>query len=158
MTTAISTDPRVLVRIVKEGYGAGAWHGPDLQTAIADVTAEQAFRRPAPDRHNIAEIVAHHAWFVRSVTAQLSGQGAGSFPLVGEDWFALEADDAIAWPALQKLLDELQTGLSRTLADVAAERVVSPMDDADRFDVVLGITAHAIYHAGQIQLIKRLLA
>jgi hypothetical protein len=28
--------------------------------------------------------------------------------------------------------------------------------DGGRFDLVLGITGHAIYHAGQIQLIKRL--
>ena len=28
--------------------------------------------------------------------------------------------------------------------------------DAERFDLILGITCHAVYHAGQIQLIKRL--
>jgi hypothetical protein len=32
----------------------------------------------------------------------------------------------------------------------------SALADAERFNLVLGITCHAIYHAGQIQLIKRL--
>ena len=30
------------------------------------------------------------------------------------------------------------------------------LTDAERFDLVLGITCHAVYHAGQIQLLKRL--
>ena len=34
--------------------------------------------------------------------------------------------------------------------------VSSPLADADRFNLELGITCHAIYHAGQVQLIKRL--
>jgi hypothetical protein len=34
--------------------------------------------------------------------------------------------------------------------------VTSALSDAERFKLVLGITYHAIYHAAQIQLIKRL--
>jgi hypothetical protein len=30
------------------------------------------------------------------------------------------------------------------------------MTDAERFNLVLGISCHAVYHAGQVQLIKRL--
>jgi hypothetical protein len=32
----------------------------------------------------------------------------------------------------------------------------SPMKADERFGLVLGVTCHAVYHAGQIQLIKRL--
>ena len=35
-------------RILDEGYGAGAWYGADLRTAISDVTRKTAFTRPAP--------------------------------------------------------------------------------------------------------------
>jgi len=28
------------------------------------------------------------------------------------------------------------------------------MSETDRFDLVLGVTCHAVYHAGQVQLIK----
>lgn len=157
MTTTVSTDQDILSRILREGYGDGAWHGPDLKSAVSDVTAEQAFRRPAPGRHNVAEIVAHHAWFVRSVAAQLTGRPPADFPIAGEDWFELDAG-SIGWDELRDLLAALQLELSRAAADIAAERVVSPMAESDRFDVVLGITGHAIYHAGQIQLIKRLIS
>jgi hypothetical protein len=43
-----SSDPAL--RILAEGYGPGAWHGPNLKAALADVTAEAAFRRPGPGR------------------------------------------------------------------------------------------------------------
>jgi hypothetical protein len=39
---------------------------------------------------------------------------------------------------------------------VGAGRVTSPLGETERFDLFLGITCHAVYHAGQIQLIKRL--
>jgi hypothetical protein len=41
---------------------------------------------------------------------------------------------------------------------IATGATKSPLSDAGRFDLVLGITCHAVYHAGQIQLIKRLIA
>jgi hypothetical protein len=50
--------------------------------------------------------------------------------------------------------------LRAALADVAPtsrlEWQHQPLAAAERFNLVLGITCHAIYHAGQIQPIKRL--
>lgn len=54
-----------LARIADEGYGPGAWHGNDLKAAVADVSPDVAFWRPAAGRHNIAEIALHHAWVTR---------------------------------------------------------------------------------------------
>ena len=88
-TTGGANASGVLARIIEEGYGAGAWHGPDLKAALGDVTPELAFWRPGPGRHNIAEIALHHAYYVRSVRAQLSGVTAEPFIAEGEDWFEL---------------------------------------------------------------------
>src|SRR5258707_6467298 len=46
-------------RVVAEGYGPGAWHGPDLKAALTGVTPELAYWRPGAGRHNIAEIALH---------------------------------------------------------------------------------------------------
>ena len=66
MTTATKTvpeglNPTVFTRTLEEGYGPGAWHGPDLKAAIEGVDPDLAFWRPAAERHNIAEIALHHA-------------------------------------------------------------------------------------------------
>jgi hypothetical protein len=34
----------------------------------------------------------------------------------------------------------------------------SPLDEAARLDLVVGIAGHAAYHAGQIQLVRKLTA
>ena len=70
-TAAANTIAGTETRILREGYGDGAWHGPDLKAAVADVTEATAFRRPAPGRHNIAEIAVHHAFYAHAVRAKL---------------------------------------------------------------------------------------
>jgi hypothetical protein len=143
-------------RLVKEGYGPGAWHGPDLKAALADVTPALAFWRPAAGRHNIAEVALHHAYCTRAVRAQLSGQSVEPFILEGDDWFEVSDQTTLSWSNVQAALDSEQHRLAALVADIGAGKVASPLSDAERLDLVLGITCHAIYHAGQVQLIKRL--
>src|SRR5215210_346643 len=96
--TSNGLDARVLARVLDEGYGPGAWHGSDLKAALADVPAELAFWRPAPERHNIAEIALHHAYCARSVRGQLSGTPPEPFVLEGDDWFPLSDPTRLTWP------------------------------------------------------------
>ncbi len=149
-------DPRVRTRILEEGYGPGAWHGADLRAALAEVSPELAYWRPAPGRHNIAEIALHHAYCTRSVRAQLSGTPSEPFVLEGDDWFTLSDQSRVTWLETLRVVDAEQARLARLVTDIGAGRVHSPLAGAEGFDLVLGITCHAIYHAGQVQLIKQL--
>lgn len=144
-----SLEPALASRIVREGYGPGAWHGPDLRAAIHGVSVSGAFHRPGRGRHNIAEIVVHHAFYVRSVIERLGGT-PDAFPLDGADWFPLNDERTIKWSAIVALVDGLQAQLADTLA---TPRRTSKTTD-EQMDLVLGVTCHAVYHAGQIQLIK----
>jgi hypothetical protein len=143
-------------RVLREGYGPGAWHGPDLKAALADVSATVAFWRPAAGRHNIAEIALHHAYFARAVRTQISGSPAEAFVMTGEDWFELRDEQTLSWSDILRTVDSEQQRLRDLIAKVESGRVTSTISAEERFGLVLGITCHAIYHAGQIQLIKRL--
>jgi|KBSSwiStaDraftv2_1062776.scaffolds.fasta_scaffold50894_5 hypothetical protein len=143
---------QLALRILREGYGEGAWHGPDLKAALADVTPALAFWRPGPGRHNIAEIALHHAYTVHGVRTKL-GSDVEPFVLAGEDWFELADASTLAWTRIvevvaleQERLEDLARGFQSA----------GTAGDSERFDAMLGITCHAVYHAGQIQLIKRL--
>ena len=149
-------DARVMARIIEEGYGPEAWHGPDLKAALADVASDLAFWRPSPGRHNIAEIALHHAYCVRGVRGRLSGTPPDPFVLDGDDWFALSDETTLSWPEITAVVDAEQCRLTAVVADIGAGRVNPPLPDSERFDLVLGITCHAVYHAGQVQLIKRM--
>ena len=143
-------------RILDEGYGPGAWYGSDLRAAIAEVTPATAFKRPAAGRHNIAEIALHHAYWAGQIEGKLTGDAATAFPLVGEDWFALNDESKLSWQAIVTLVDASHQRLSRTVGEIAGGNRPSPLSEAERFDLVIGITGHAAYHAGQIQLLKNL--
>ncbi len=149
-------DARVLSRIVEEGYGPGAWHGNDLKAALADVTGEVAFWRPAAGRRNIAEIALHHAYCVRSVRGQISGMALEPFVLQGEDWFELESAGPLQWAGVKAALSSEQQKLAAAIAALARGKSSANGAGAQQFELALGITCHAIYHAGQVQLIKRL--
>lgn len=140
--------PLSLTRVLDEGYGPGAWHGADMKAAIADVSPTIAFWRPGKGRHNIAEIALHHAWCVRNVIAQLSGSEPPAFPVDGADWLTLDDEKTISWAKIQRAVDEQQRALAAVVGTASAS------SEKERLDLSLGVTCHAVYHAGQIQLIK----
>jgi len=113
---------------------------------------KHAFWRSSSERHNIAEIALHHAYCARSVRGQLSGLQPEPFVLEGDDWFSLSGDP-LSWPTI---LDSEQKRLAATVTEIAARRTKPELGDAQCFDLFLGITCHAIHHAGQIQLIKKI--
>jgi hypothetical protein len=144
-------------RILDEGYGPGAWYGSDLRAAVAEVPADAAFARPANGRHNIAEIALHHAYWAGQIAAKLSGSTAAPFPIEGEDWFEISDESRLSWSAIMATLEASHQRLSQAVMEIASGARTSPLGEAERFDLVVGITGHAAYHAGQIQLIKKLI-
>lgn len=155
VTTTVKVPAGLESRVLQEGYGPGAWHGADLKAALTDVTPALAFWRPGPGRHNIAEIALHHAYCIRAVRSQISGVAPEPFVREGDDWFELANEQAMRWAEVQSTVESEQSRLAALVAQIESG-VSSPLADADRFNLELGITCHAIYHAGQIQLIKRL--
>ena len=140
-------------RVLNEGYGTGAWHGPDLKAALAGISGDDGFWRPGAGRHNIAEIAVHHAYCAHNVRAKLAGEPIEPFAIDGDDWFDVSQ---LSWPAILELVEREQQQLAASATALEEGRTASPLSDAERLEVVLGITCHAVYHAGQIQLIKRL--
>ena len=145
----------ILGRILAEGYGPGAWHGADLKAALADVTEETAFTRPAHGRHSIAEIALHHAYCARTVRERLTGTTPEPFVLQGDDWFALPDASKLTWAQLAKAVESEQRKLTDAVKGIA-EGKASPLSGDEQLNLVLGITCHAVYHAGQVQLVKKL--
>ena len=143
-----------LNRILTEGYGPGAWHGADIKAAIAGVSSADAFKRPKKGRHSVAEITLHHAFYVHSVRGRLLGTPIEPFLLKGEDWFPLSDGRKLSWKKITGTLEDLQAKLVKTVGEIEAGKTKSVLNDADQLNLILGITCHSAYHAGQIQLIK----
>jgi len=152
------TDVRIhqLLAIVDQAYNRASWHGPNLRGSIRGVTPRMAARRPAPGRHNIWEIVVHAAYWKYVVTRRLTRAPRGSFPLKGSNWFRRDGGTSTAWRADLDLLDRAHAALRETIARLPARALDRRAGKVTPFDLVAGVAAHDTYHAGQIQLLKKL--
>lgn len=149
-----------LLDILDRAYDRHSWHGTNLRGSIRRVTPAQAVRRPARGRHNIAELVVHCAYWKYTVVRRLTGEPRGSFALKGSNFFRRQAPySAAQWAADVRLLDDTHRTLREVvggLSDRQLRRLLRDSDQTTVFDTVAGIAAHDLYHAGQIQVIKRL--
>lgn len=144
-----------LLRVVDQAYNRTSWHGTNLRGSIRGVTAADAGRRPARGRHSIHELVVHAAYWKYTVWRRLTGAKRGSFPLEGSNWFARRSAD---WRADVELLDRMHRALRDVVASLPPEELdrTLPGSRLTRADLIAGVAAHDLYHAGQIQLLKAL--
>ena len=160
---ALQTPRDLLLAIIDQAYNRASWHGTNLRGSIRRVGVEQAVWRPDPNRHNIWETAVHAAYWKYAVTRRFTPrQRKGSFPLKGSNWFRRPADPASAteraWKADVALLDETHKALRDAVARLSTkELALTPAGKkVSNFAVLSGVAAHDLYHAGQIQLLKRL--
>lgn len=150
---------RHLLQMVDEAYEKKAWHGPNLRGSIRGLHIREAVWRPAPARHNIWEIVVHAAYWKYIVRRRLLGEKKGSFPLKGSNWFVRPASPSShAWRDDLTLLEDMHRAMRAAIAELTPKDLQkTPSDSAvSNMSLVSGIAAHDVYHAGQIQLLKRL--
>ena len=155
----LAPEIELLLRILDEGYHKKAWHGPNLRGAIKRVELAQAAWRPAPERHNVWEHVVHAAYWKYVVRRRLLGEKKGSFPLKGSNWFVRPVVlEARAWLEDLALLEEMHHTMRAAVASLEPEdlRHVPTGSKVSNATIISGIAAHDVYHAGQIQLLKRL--
>jgi hypothetical protein len=151
----------LLLRILDEAYEKKAWHGPNLRGSIRGLSAGQAAWRPGLQRRSIADIVVHAAYWKYAVRRRLHGDKRGSFPLKGSNWFALpEPLPEPAWRDYIALLEAEHRALRAAVAELPHARLhqTPAGSKVSNSTQIQGIALHDVYHAGQIQLLKRLQA
>ena len=149
----------MILLLLDQAYDRPSWHGTNLRGSLRRVTPGQAAWRPASDRHNIWEIAVHAAYWKYTAWRRLTGATRGSFPVKGSNWFKrpIERSDA-AWRADLALLDEMHRMLRDTVRRLPASALsrTPKGSKVSNFVLLSGVAAHDLYHAGQIQLLKRL--
>jgi DinB superfamily len=148
-----------LLAILDQAYNRPSWHGTNLRGSVRRVSAEQAAWRPAPKRHNIWENVVHAAYWKYAASLRFVDQARGSFRYRGSNWFDRPDDGSDAeWRRDLALLDEMHSVLRNAVTKLSTRQLyqVPGGKKVSNFALLSGIAAHDLYHAGQIQLLKRL--
>jgi hypothetical protein len=147
----------LMLAALDEAFDRKSWHGTNLSGSLRSVTIDLAAWRPGKERHNIWEVVVHAAYWKYIVRRAITGEKRRSFLYKGSNWFRRDQADVAQWRSDLELLTgehrqlrEAITGFdSRRLSDVAGKKFT--------YDgLIRGVAAHDLYHAGQIQLLKRL--
>jgi uncharacterized damage-inducible protein DinB len=154
-----NTELELLLHLLDEAYQRKTWHGPNLRGSLRGLTAEEAAWRPGTNRHNIWEIAVHCAYWKYTVRRRLLDEKRGSFPLKGSNWFKRPIDlSDRAWKEDLRLLDETHRSLRDAVENFPASQLHlrTAQSKYPNIFVIYGVANHDIYHAGQIQLLKRL--
>ena len=149
----------VLLDMIDQAYNKKSWHGPNLRGSVRGLSPALAAWRPGKGRRSICEITVHAAYWKYIVRRRLRGDKRGSFPLSGSNWFAVPASlaDAI-WRQYVSLLDAEHAQMRAVIADLPHKQLheTPPGSKVSHLQQITGIAAHDVYHAGQIQLLKKL--
>jgi hypothetical protein len=159
----MDTSIDILLRMLDEAFVRKSWHGTNLRGSIRGLSVREVSWRPHPQRHNIWEVVVHAAYWKYTVRRRLLQEKRGSFPLKGSNWFerpVAGADAEAQWRADVTLLASTHASLRSAVAQLTPSGLTKAADGGTTsvLSLVTGIAAHDLYHAGQIQLLKRLYA
>lgn len=145
---------------IDEAFDRKSWHGTNLRGSLRGLSARAASWRPAAGRHNVWEIAVHAAYWKYAARRRLTGEKRGTFPCEGSNWFRRpESGGEEAWRADVALLVAEHRKLRQAIAALrgADFEKAAPGGRTTVGALVRGIAAHDVYHAGQIQLLKRLM-
>ena len=145
----------LLLHQLRLAYDRRSWHGPNLLGSLRGIRADELLYRPQRGRHNAAEIVVHCAYWKYRVCRLLAGESTRAFELKGSDWF--ERSDADQWQRDRELLQTWHADLLSAVGQVDPAELDRPKRAPfTTAEVISGIAAHDLYHAGQIRLLRRM--
>ena len=144
--------------LLRRALDGDPWYGRPLLALIANLSAEEAARRPLAGAHSIWEVLLHMTAWMRETRARLADAEPGE-PAAG-DWPALTGTTAPDWERARAELISVHEDLCKALAAFPEDRLDETVGGAARsrelgtgvsFYVMLhGLIQHNVYHAGQI--------
>jgi uncharacterized damage-inducible protein DinB len=144
-----------IVDQLKRAFDGEAWHGPALMEILDDVSARTASARPLANGHTIWALVLHVAAWEQVVTRRLAGQATTLSDAQNFGHVERESDEA--WGAAVESLRQNHSELVRAVEILPESRLNDrvPGKDYDLRFMLHGAVQHAVYHGGQIALLKR---
>ena len=139
----------------RRAFDGDSWHGPHVFDVLEGVDAARASRKPAQGAHSIWEIVLHIRVQEEIVLRLLEG-GRVQHPTPEQDWPPVAADE-MAWKSALAALRETHDQLNRMIdaLDDAQLEMVPSGGRRSFYQLAHGAVHHALYHAGQIAILKR---
>jgi len=137
-----------------------AWYGDSLREILTNVTAKQARAYPIANAHSIWELLYHVESWVKFAIGAIDGTPIPPWPAmpVELDWPPVTETSERTWRQAVdsffshhlKLVEKI-----KAFTDEELEATV-PGRTYDFYRLFQSTTQHAVYHAGQIALLKKI--
>lgn len=138
-----------------------AWYGDSLREILQGVTAEQARAHPIPNAHSIWEMVVHVDAWIKFFSGAIQGTPIPPWPAMPKelDWPPVSGTDEQAWQKAVHSFFENHLKLVETIKSFGDERLDStvPGRKYNFYHLFQSASLHAVYHGGQIALLKKML-
>jgi uncharacterized damage-inducible protein DinB len=137
-------------------FEGNAWSGPSVLEILAGVAPEQAASKPVPEAHSIWENVLHIGTDHDIVRRRLLGEVIVELT-PDQEWPPAPEPTPDAWTQAVEQLKRTHQQLLETVATLAPERLdeVVPGKGYSVYVMLHGVAQHALYHAGQIAILKK---
>ncbi len=149
----------ILIELLDQAFEKAAWHGPNLRGSVRGLKLDELLWKPAPKRHCVWDIILHTAYWKYIVYRKLTGAERGSFPRKPSNWPSLpDRPDKKSWDDDLSLLRAQHALLRNAVSDFPQSKLnqSAPKSKYRYVQFIYGAASHDLYHAGQIQLLKRL--
>jgi len=132
-----------------------AWHGPAVLEILTDVDARTAAARPIAKAHTIWELVLHVAGWENIIRRRLGGEAL--MPTDAENFPSVKDTSEAAWKKTVDSLKQTHEQLLKTVRAMPESRLSErvPGKNYDNYHMLHGAVQHALYHAGQMAVLKR---
>lgn len=158
----MNTECNRIAYALASAISGDAWYGDSLRKILDNVTAKQAQARPIANAHTIWELVVHVEVWVKFCQGAMQGVPIPAWATMAkeQDWPPVNDTSDQAWQ--QAVSSFFSTHLKlvqaiKTFSDDRLEGTV-PGRTYNFYHLLQGMIQHAVYHGGQIALLKKMLA
>lgn len=145
-------------RQLKELQDGSLWFDQSLKDKLSDVTDQEAFHRPIPAVHSVAEQVSHMIEWRKECLRRFNMQRTDLMH-GPDDWKDNDTLRAIGWGSLKAALFQSTAALIAALNGKDDTFLTTRFQDTEyNFHYIIeGIVQHDLYHLGQIGITIKLL-
>ena len=156
----MSTECNRIADLLASTVNGDAWYGDSIQEILEDVPAKKARIYPLPNGHSIWEMVSHVESWVKLALGALDGKPIPPWPAmpVELDWPLVTDAGESAWKHARESFFVHHLKLVERIKGFTDERLeaIVPGRRYNFYRLFQSTIQHAVYHAGQIALLKKM--
>lgn len=156
----MNTECTRIANAIAAAISGDAWYGDSLRKILDNVTVKQAQARPIPNAHTIWELVVHVEAWVKFCLGAVQGTPIPAWSTMPkeQDWPPVNGADDQAWKNAVSSFFATHLALVEAIKAFSDDRLEStvPGRPYNFYHLFQGMIQHAVYHGGQIALLKKM--